>query len=83
MGWRDITYGFGSYAMGFKTLHEMETIVNEMTSNYGDVGFGLIMDTMLAPLMHLGIWGSLSSGLGSMNDLVISLGLWMVLVLAL
>ena len=51
---------------------------NEMIVNYGDVGFGLIMDTMLAPLMHLGIWGNPRLGLGSMNDLVISLGLWMV-----
>ena len=64
--------------MGFKTLHGMETNVNETIVNYGDVGFGLIMDTRLAPLMHLGVWGNPSLGLGSTNDLVILLGLLMV-----
>ena len=64
--------------MGFKTLHGMETNVNEMIVNYGDVGLGLIMDTMLAPLMHLGVWGIPSLGLGSMNDLVILLSSLMV-----
>ena len=64
--------------MGFKTLHGMETNVNEMIVNYGYVGFGLIMDTRMVPLMRLDIWGSLILGLGSMNDLVILLGSLMV-----
>ena len=64
--------------MGFTTLHGMETNVNETIINYGNVGFGLIMDTRLVPLMRLVVWGSPSSGLGSRNDLVIFLGMWMV-----
>ena len=51
--------------------------------NYGKVGLGLVVDTKQAPLMLLGVWGSPRLGLGSMNRLVISLGLWMVVVLAL
>ena len=57
---------------------EMETSVNETTSNYGDVGFGLIVDTKLVPLMLLEVWGSPILGLVSTNDLVILLGLLMV-----
>ena len=64
--------------MGFKTLHGIETNVNETIVNYGDVGFGLIVETRLAPLMHLRVWGSPSLGLGSMNELVILLGSLMV-----
>ena len=64
--------------MGFKTLHGMETNVNETIVNYGYVGFGLIMDTRMVPLMRLRVWGSPSLGLGSTNDLVILLGLLMV-----
>ena len=60
--------------MGFNTLHGMETNVNETIVNYGYVGFGLIMDTRLEPLMRLGLCGSLSLALGSMNDLVILIG---------
>ena len=52
---------------------EMETNDNEAMVNYGDVGFGLIVATRLAPLMHLGFWGSPILGIGSMRDLVISL----------
>ena len=47
------------------------------------MGFGLLAATRVAPLMLLGVWGSPSLGLGSTNHLVISLGLLMVLVLAL
>ena len=47
-------------------------------TNYRDVGFGLILDTKLSPLMHLGVWGSPILGLGSMKDLVILLGLLFV-----
>ena len=61
--------------MGFKTLHGKETIDIESISNYRDVGFGLIVDTKLAPLMHLAVWGSPILGLGSMTNLVIFLGL--------
>ena len=64
--------------MGFKTLHGMENNVKEMIVNYGDVGFGLIMDTRLAPLMHIGVWGSPRLGPGSTNDLVILIGSLMV-----
>ena len=64
--------------MGFKTLHGMETNVNETIVNYGDVDFGLIMDTRPAPFMSLRVWGSPILGLGSTNDLVILLGLFMV-----
>ena len=59
--------------MGFNTLHGMVTNANEAMVNYGDVGFGLIVTTRLAPLMLLRVWGSPSLGLGSMSDLVISL----------
>ena len=69
--------------MGFNTLHGMVTNANEAMVNYGDVGFGLISDTRLVPLMHLEIWGIPILGLRSMSDLVISLLLLMVLVLAL
>ena len=69
--------------MGFKTLHEMETIFNVSKANYEKVGFGLVIDMRLVPLMLLGVWGSASLGLGSTNSLVISLGLWMVVVSAL
>ena len=67
-----------TYMMGFKALHgngdhDVVTFVN-----YGDVGFGLIMDTRLVPLMHIGVWGSPSLGPGSTNDLVILLGSLMV-----
>ena len=64
--------------MGFKALHGNGDHDNVTFVNYGDVGFGLIMDTRLAPLMHLGVWGNPSLGLGSMNDLVILLGSLMV-----
>ena len=64
--------------MGFKTLHGMETKVNETIVNYGDLGLGLIIDTRMALLMHLGVWGSPSLGLGSTKDLVILNGLLMV-----
>ena len=68
--------------MGFKYLHEMETI-NVSNENYGIVGYGLLVCTRLAPLMFLGVWGSPSLGHGSTNILFISLGLLMVVVLAL
>ena len=51
---------------------------NEAIVNYGDVGFGLIMDTRMEPLMHLRVWVIPSLGLGSTNDLVILLGSFMV-----
>ena len=69
--------------MGFKSLHgngDHDIVTN---ANYVKVGFGSLVDTRLAPLMFLGVWGSPSLGLGSTNNLVISLGLWMVVVLAL
>ena len=61
-----------TYTMGFKTLHGYGDHDNATMENYGDVGFGLILDTKLAPLMHLRFWGNPSLGLGSTNDLVIS-----------
>ena len=64
--------------MGLKYLHGKETIDIESISNYRDVGFALILDTRMAQLMRLGIWGSPSLGLGSMKDLVIFLGLMFV-----
>ena len=64
--------------MGFNTLHGMVTNINEEMVNYGDVVFGLILDTRMVPLMHLGVWGSPSLGLGSTSDLVISLVLLIV-----
>ena len=66
--------------MEFKTLHEMETIVNVSNANYGIVGFGLQVSTWLASLMFLGVCGSPSLGLGFTNSLVISLGMLMVVV---
>ena len=69
--------------MGFKSLHEMETIVHVLNTNNGIVGFGLLVATRVAPLMLLGVWGSPSLGLGSTIHLVILLGLLMVVVLAL
>ena len=42
------------------------------------MGFGLIVDTTLVPLMRLKVWGNQSLGLGSMKDLVIFLGLLFV-----
>ena len=69
---------FGLYAMGFKTCMENGDHDNVTNPKYGIVGFGLIMVTRLEPLMLLGVWGSPSLGLGSMNYLVISLGLRMV-----
>ena len=38
---------------GLRPCMEMETNANETIVNYGDVGFGLIMDTRMAPLMRL------------------------------
>ena len=67
-----------TYAMGFNTLHGMVTNVNEAMVNYGDVGFGLILDTKLAPLMHLGVWGNPRLGIRSTSKLVISLVLLIV-----
>ena len=52
---------------------EMETSDNVKFVNYGDVGFGLILDTRMAPLMHLRVLGSPSLGLSSTSDLVILL----------
>ena len=57
---------------------EMEPNVNVTKENYGNVGFGWIVGTRMAPLMLLGVWGSPMLGLGSTNVLVISLGLWRV-----
>ena len=59
--------------MGFKSLHEMETIVNVLNAKYGIVGFGLLVSTKMVSLMVLGVWGIPSLGLGSISDLVISL----------
>ena len=67
---------FERYIMGFKTLHGKQTIDIESISNYRFVGFGMVVDTKLASLMHLGFWGSPILGLSSMNVWVISLGLW-------
>ena len=67
-----------NYAMGFKALHGHGNLENVMFVNNGDVGFGLILDTRLVPLMHLGGWGSPRLGLGSTSDLVISLVLWVL-----
>ena len=53
VGWQVITYSL-KLDMGFKTLHEMDTIVNVSSENYGRVGFGLLVATRLAPLMFLG-----------------------------
>ena len=64
--------------MGFKTVNEMETIISISNANHGIVGFGFLVATRLAPLMFLGVWGSPSLGLGSMNDFVIFLGSLMV-----
>ena len=74
-GVANYTIWFECYTMGFKTLHGKETIDIESISNYRDVGFGLIVDTRMAPLMHIWVWGSPSLGLGSMKHLIILLGL--------
>ena len=67
-----------TYATGFQALHGNGDHDNEEMVNYGDVGFCLILDTRLVPLMDLGVWGSPSLGLGSMKELVILLGLLFV-----
>ena len=67
-----------TYAMGFKTCMANGDHDNVTNANYGNVGFGLIVDTRMAPLMRLRVWGSPSLGLGSTNDLVIFLGPLMV-----
>ena len=82
VGWKVITYSL-KLDMGFKTLHEMEPIVNFSNANYGIVGFVLLVATKLLPSIFLGVWGSPRLGLGSTNSLVISLGMLMVVVLAL
>ena len=66
--------------MGFKSLHEMETIIKISNANYGIVGFGLLVSTRLVPLMFLWVWGSQSLGLGSMNSLFILFSMLMVVV---
>ena len=69
--------------MGFKSLYEMETIVKVSTVNYGVVGFDLLVATTMVPLMLLGVWGIPRLGLGSTNNLVISLSMWIVVIFAL
>ena len=64
---------FLTYAMGFKALHGNGDHNNVTFVNYGDVGFGLILDTKLEPLMHIRVWFIPSLGLVSMSDLAISL----------
>ena len=54
MGWQVYNIRFDSYVMGFKVSHGMETNVNESFANYRNVGFSLIVDTRMAPLMLLG-----------------------------
>ena len=66
---------FERYIMGFNNLHGKDTIDIESNSNYRDVGFGMVVDTRLFPLMHLGVWESPRLGLGTTKDLVILLGL--------
>ena len=46
-----------TYALGFKALHGNGYHDNVTFVNYGDVGFILILDTRMAPLMHLGVLG--------------------------
>ena len=67
-----------TYVMGFKALHGNGDHDNVTLVNYRGMGFGWIVDTRLAPLMLLGVWGRPSLGIGSMNDLVILLGSLMV-----
>ena len=62
-----------TYVMGFKALHENGDHDKVMFVNYGDVGFGLIVATRMAPLMLLRVLGSPILVLGSMNDLAILL----------
>ena len=69
--------------MGFKSLYEMETIVNVSNVNYGIMGFGLLVATRMVPLMLLMVWGIRILGLGSTNNLVISLSMWIVVIFAL
>ena len=69
--------------MGFKSLHEMETIVNVSNVNYGILGFGVLVATGMAPLMLIGVWGIPRLGFGSTNNLVISLSMWIVVIFAL
>ena len=45
----------------------METNINESFANYRNVGFSLIVDTRLAPLMLIGDCGRLNIGFGSHN----------------
>ena len=66
---------FEHHIMGLKTFHGKETIDIEPISNYRDVGFGMVVDTRLVPLMRLGVWGSPRLGIGSMKYLVIFIGL--------
>ena len=82
VGWQVITYIL-KLDMGFKTLHEMDTIVNVSSANYGRVGFGLLVATRMAQLMFLGFLGNPSLGLASMNGLLVFFGLLMVVVLSL
>ena len=63
---------------GLRPSMDMKTNENDTIANYGDVDFELIVDMRLAPLMLLGVLRSPSLWIGSTNDLVISLGLWMV-----
>ena len=62
-----------NYVIGFKALHGNGDHDNVTFVKYEDGGFGLILETMIVPLMHLGVWGIPILGLGSMSDLVISL----------
>ena len=62
-----------TYAMGLKALHGNGDHNNVTFVNYGDVVFGLIVATRMAPLMLLRVWGIPSLGLGTTSDLVISL----------
>ena len=56
----------------------IETIDIELISNYRDVGFGMVADTRLVPLMRLGVWRNPSLGIVSMKDFLILLGLLFV-----
>ena len=51
--------------LGFKASDGMETSINESFANYRNVGFSLIMDTTLAPLILLGDCGKPNIGFGS------------------
>ena len=46
-----------TYAMGFKALHGNGNHDNVTFVNYKGMGFGWIVDTRLASLIFLGIWG--------------------------